>query len=94
MSYLDAVCSAGMYRRASSDDVRVVFALEVKSNVYIDSKKFSGALIVFYKAFQCESIADKLTMVNCLPNLLAEQLLRHDILRITCKGMKMSANVN
>ena len=61
-----------LFRKFGSGDEMRLFNNEIKGIKAIDWKEFPKALIVSEKAFKCEPIADKLTDVKCLRNLLAE----------------------
>ena len=61
-----------LFRKFERGDELRLFNNEIKGIKAIDWKEFPKALIVSEKAFKCEPIADKLTDVKCLRNLLAE----------------------
>ena len=61
-----------LFRKFESGDEMRLFNNEIKGIGATDRKEFPQALIVSEKAFKCEPIADKLTEVKCLPDLLAE----------------------
>ena len=59
-----------LFRKFKSGDEMRLFNNEIKGISAIDWKEFPNALIVSEKAFKCEPIADKLTEVKCLQELL------------------------
>ena len=61
-----------LFQKFQSGDEMRLFNNEIKGIDAIDWKEFPQALIVSDKAFKCEPIADKLTEVKCLMELLAE----------------------
>ena len=61
-----------LFRKFESGDEMRLFNNEIKGISAIDWKEFPRALIVSEKEFKCEPIADKLTEVKCLLELLAK----------------------
>ncbi len=61
-----------LFRKFESGEEIRLFNNEIKGINAIDWKEFPQALIVSEKSFKCEPIADKLTEVECLMDLLAK----------------------
>ena len=61
-----------LFRKFESGDELKLFNNEIKGIGAIDWKEFPRALIVSEKAFKCEPIADKLTEIKCLLELIAK----------------------
>ena len=59
-----------LFRKFVSGDELKLLNNEIKGINVIDWKKFPSALVVSDKAFKCESIADKLTEINCLKEFI------------------------
>lgn len=59
-----------LFRKFVSGGELKLFNNEIKGINAIDWKEFPPALVVSEKAFKCESIADKLTEVKCLMELI------------------------
>lgn len=61
-----------LFQKFERGDEMRLFNNEIKGIGAIDWKEFPRALIVSDKSFKCEPIADKLTEVKCLLDLLAK----------------------
>ena len=61
-----------LFQKFESGDELRLFNNEIKGIGAIDWKEFPRALIVSDKAFKCEPIADKLTEIKCLLELLSK----------------------
>ncbi len=61
-----------LFRKFQSGENLRLFNNEIKGIAAIDWQEFPKALIVSEKNFKCEPIADKLTEINCLMELIAE----------------------
>ena len=59
-----------LFRKFENGDEMRLFNNEIKGIGAIDWKEFPQALIVSDKAFKCEPIADRLTEIKCLQELL------------------------